>query len=1302
MTCEIQSVQFGIMSDADIVAISACVIDKATLTIEPGSVYDLRMGCVQNDSICETCCGTIWTCPGHFGHIELNVPIILFYKQCCSFLKCVCLHCCRLLVTKRELELNCVTGYDNCLAFVSNVSTCSHCKTPAPEIRLAIADATISAQHKLKNSKAVKELTPAFIKTVLDTIPDEDVQLLGLDTAMYQPKNLVLTKLPIVPTCCRPRMVTPDNISDDDLTLMLIDIIKSNNFIRAHPYDEKDCDAYNKAVSMIKYRALSYCDNSRGRATHNTNHKPMTGIKERINKKTGIVRQNLTGKRCDRTARTVIGPDPTLELDQVAIPPEIANTLTIPEYVTPMSLDRLTLLVNSGRASTVIKTSANNLKEPVKINVAHARIKRGTILRHTDIIIRNGVEIPVTNCKKILLATDKIKKVDGTIIDVVPNHFRHVELNIGDKVERYLSTGDAIYLNRQPTLHRNSMLGMKVVVKPGKTIRFNLSITKGLNADFDGDEGNIFCCETLESTAELNEIVNAKAHMLSAQTNKPEMVIVQDSLLAAYLMTRTPVQMSKCNFMNCLMRTNALDNAAYVDRGNDLFASDLFEYILPRDFHITYSAPSNLEIKNGKIVAGYFDKTVLGSTPNAIIRLLCLEYGNETAAKFIDNLQFLTNAWLEIYPFSIGIDDCLIGDCSQLIEIKRTIYKYFLEADAVHKSTSNKRVREARTNLALNKAKDIGLRIAKDALKPTNNCVSTVTSGSKGDFFNIAQITGLLGQQNLSNQRPTPTLTNNTRTLVHYPAVILDTTRKYESRGFVSSSFIGGLNPKEMWFHAMTGREGMINTAMKTARSGYIQRSCVKLGEDLKIEYDGTVRDASKNIYQFAYGNHGYDPCNVSFGGASVNNVYPVNIKRLCARLNVDSARLRKLTRDEIDDIVSRCKWNCQIDRALYDDIWTKHESLLVAQLETVELSSDKYLQFKAILVEKYHTARAIPGECVGILSAQSIGELQTQSNLNTFHTAGKLQTSGVDRFEEILNMTKTVKSPTMTIYFKQRYRTAIDLREAIGCSIVGATLKNVMAGYEPESLPCSRQYKYILRYRLRQSRLFSLLLDPETICDAISAMYTDCECECESLAIIVKIGVSSDDDSDIANISAKLEKILLCGFAGITAMHLDKSDDDEFYIITEGSNLKKALGHPLIDVKRLYTNDIWETYECFGICATRKMLFDDIKKVVKGVNDVHVKLLVDKMTIKGRPMSITRYTMRTNNVGPLSKATFEQSVDILLSAAFKSEKDVINGVSAAIVSGNQPRIGTGLPEMLIDFESLITCEASEIRDTYY
>lgn len=1287
---QINTIQFGIQSDRDIVNRSVCVISKPTLAVESGSVYDPKLGCVENNARCETCYETVWNCTGHFGHINLNVPVILFYKQAVSMLKIFCFKCHRLLCTKEELELQDVRGYEKIIAHLSTkISFCGHCNAPHAEIKYEPNDNIITAVYKLKSTVETSTLKPEAVKMIFDNIPPEDVAILGVDPKMFHPKHLVLTKFPVIPTCCRPRMITADNISDDDLSISLVDIIKANNLLHKDTANEK-------ARAIIKFKTLTYCDNSRGKAVHNTNHKPMTGIKERITKKAGHVRQNLMGKRCDKTARTVVGPDPTLRLNEVAVPEEIANMLTVPEYVTHLSRDRLTELVNTpGKASVVIR------KNGTRISVPAATVRLGTYLNHGDQIVRGGETITVADCKMEIREGDVITRPpkDGSgpakkIPTILPQK-KKLKLEIGDRVERFLKDGDFVLLNRQPTLHRNSMQGMKVVVKPGKTLRVNLAIVTGFNMDFDGDEGNMFVEETMEARAELEHNSNAIHNILSAQSNKPEMVIVQDSLLGAYKMTEKVQRMSRAHFMKCMMHiTHDYD---YSDRLRQIRAvrnepgvyttHALFGFIFPPTFHIDYP---NLTIQHGVVTSGFFDKSTLKGSKDSLIRVLCMEYGVDVTSRFIDNIQFLTNGWLELNPFSVGIQDCLIGDPQKKEEIKNITQKYFLEASNVSKSTDHPQIREARVNCSLNKAKDIGLKIAKEALKPDNNFISTVTSGSKGDYFNIAQITGLLGQQNLNGHRPTPTLSNKRRTLIHYPETIDDPARKYTSRGFVASSFIEGMQPDEMFFHAMTGREGMTKTAMGTATSGYIQRSIVKINEDMKVEYDGTVRDAKKNIYQFAFGNHGFDPAKVNINEAK-GEVYPVNVERLAAKLNrgagpesdrTDEAEV--LTEEEIEDIVEGCAWRSSIPEVIHDQMRRKQDAVLRRELNKVKLVPDKYEEFKKYIITKYNTCRATPGECVGIIGAQSIGERQTQTTLNTFHTAGKLQQSGVGRLEEILNISKKVKVKTCIVYFKTRYETSDALRKAVGCSLVGLYFGDLY-----KTKPSVEMDGTSLEFELDKKTMFTNRLNTYKIASAIRDREEEIFSKCQCIIGPTSIKVIFRTTQKINEYVAALNKVLVCGMEGVTAMHLDYNDG-EWLVVTEGSNLKRMLAHPLIDNKRLYCNDLWEVYECLGISAVRQMLFDDLKKVVGGVNTLHIQLLVDKMTYKGKPCSITRYTMRNNDVGPLSKATFEESTDILLAAAMKTEVENNAGVSAAIISGNQPKAGTGFMGLLVDYQKII------------
>ena len=304
------------------------------------------------------------------------------------------------------------------------------------------------------------------------------------------------------------------------------------------------------------------------------------------------------------------------------------------------------------------------------------------------------------------------------------------------------------------------------------------------------------------------------------------MCIVQDSLLGAYRMTLGTQLIRKDQFFDLSMKIDLpldkiLKKIQHIrkilkEKGKKVqcfTGKGLISLVLPDD--LIYEKKNNVnpdepvvKIYRGVLYEGTLDKSVLGATSNSLIQIINKEYGPDETATFIDGVQFLSNNWLLITGFSIGLGDCMVQGYDKVQEINDVIQKCYIEAEGIKSTTSHPGIREVRITGTLSKAKDIGLRIAKDSLDPKNNFLSTVRSGSKGDFFNIAQVTGLLGQQNLLGQRVPLTLNNGTRSLVHYPFENLPVEMEYESRGFVESSFIKGLSPRQFYFHSMSGREG--------------------------------------------------------------------------------------------------------------------------------------------------------------------------------------------------------------------------------------------------------------------------------------------------------------------------------------------------------------------------------------------------------------------------------------------------------------------------------------------------------------
>ena len=901
---EINNITFGIYSPSEIKKISVCCVDN-TKKIGYGSVYDPRMGTSLTSVTCETCNEDASRCPGHFGHIELHEQIIhpLYYRNVINILNCVCFRCFKLMITQEQLEIDGVINmkgpgrFERIIEKIKKIGMCCHdnCMAEKHKLKLSTTDHTILMTYEINKKTNSITMTTNEIHKILDNVRDEDVRLMGFDPSLSHPRNYILSILPVLPPVDRPYVQVNGNIWDDDITVQYFEIIKANEQIRQANINELDSTDIKrlKAVASLIFRIGTTFNNSQNKAKHTTNARPIKGIKERLTGKEGQIRNNMMGKRSNHTARTVIGPEPTLKSGQLAVPEEMANILTVPVRVMHSNISELQKMVNDGLVQTI------NKDDDKKTCINVKRFRLGTRLISGDIIHRNGKTINVNDLNHRVMDGDIIERA-GKVIDKLIISNRDYPIEVGMIVHRRLRDGDIVLLNRQPTLHKGSMLAMEVLIRKHRTIRMNLAICKSFNADFDGDEMNLHIPQGLESQAELKFLSAAKYNIISPQSSKPNMAIVQDSLLGAYRMTKDNKPITKSEYFTISMvlelKQDIMNRIQHIrrvlkEKGKKVqcfTGKGIISLFLPIDLSYEFKNNADVDepivkIYKGVLYEGVFDKTIIGSSHSSLIHLLNKEYGPDEAMYFIDCIQFCTSQWLLIRGFTVGLGDCLVTDKEKVHEIMDVVKKCYIEAAGISNTTTHAGVREIRINGSLNKAKDVGLKIAKDSLDKCNNFLSTVISGSKGDFFNITQITGLLGQQNLKGQRVPLVMNHGRRSLPHYPFSDLSLESEFESRGFIVNSFIHGLNPREFYFHAMSGREGITDTAMGTATSGYMQRRIVKLTEDIKIQYDGTVRDATGKIYQMAYGDSGIDPTMTT----KVNGIQEAcDIGRLIEKLN--------------------------------------------------------------------------------------------------------------------------------------------------------------------------------------------------------------------------------------------------------------------------------------------------------------------------------------------------------------------------------------------------------------------------------
>ena len=598
-------------------------------------------------------------------------------------------------------------------------------------------------------------------------------------------------------------------------------------------------------------------------------------------------------KYATRNRGTIIKPGDSLERRGV--------TIDNVSHIMPLKDDRVTRFTPPHARHLCYQTGDIFVRDEVRFEIS----KMGfPIVEDGDVISRKDYNLEKLKRETITQADDCIK------IHARPHQKKHFSLQVGDVVYRHLRDGDKVLFNRQPTLHNGSfqVLTVRIVRQSSrrrlgatsirssidqKTITLPLSVTKPLGADFDGDEGNIHAPQSEAAKTELARLASPSGSFTSSQFGNCNISLVQDAVLGCYLMTNGWNVVERNDFFRCAMAGDGWTPAFILQRiahneqiyrelgvykpGYEYSGKSLFSIMLPTDFCYT---TKDVKILKGVLYEGAITKTLVGGGQRSINKLLHKEYPIQSALQFINSAQFIPYEWLATEGFSVGLDDCSGVDKK---DVDTIIAKNLMNAQLIEKTTHDPIIRESKVRMCLSQAKDNGMLLAKKGMKDDNAFRVMVTAGSKGDYFNICQIGGLMGQQNIGGKRVVASMNGGRRSLPHYPFEDDDVKRRYESRGFIGSSFTSGLSPQEMFFAAMAGREGVVDTGMKTANSGYIQRKMVNIAADTKVQYDGTVRNGDQ-IIQFVYGGvDGFDGKNVIHHGEETDFC---DLARLVDKLN--------------------------------------------------------------------------------------------------------------------------------------------------------------------------------------------------------------------------------------------------------------------------------------------------------------------------------------------------------------------------------------------------------------------------------
>ena len=895
-TPKITNIQFGLLNPAVVSRQSVVHVTKPTLYIRqlpaPGGLNDLRMGTSDRRLPCGTCKNDVLNCVGHPGHIELAAPVyhVSMITIVLKILRCVCFFCSRLLVDYekearvQDERFKSADPKDR-LALMVNMCkakhVCLHCHGYQPKYTQIRTLTQIKTEFRPKDLEKVETeeervfvslpFTAATARSILEFIPDHEVRILGINPEFARPEWMILTVIQVPPPISRPSIMATDGSrarGQDDITLKLQDIVKANNtlariLIQTQTQTSSSsssslpvppptaCFFLTKAPSAEVKTAWDVLQNhlvqfmhhdaaaAAGAGSSNAprrNTRPLRLIPSRLKGKKGRFRGTLGGKRVDYSARTVVSPAPTYDIHEVGVPQIIAQQLTYPERVNLLNIHDLTRRVRNG---------------PLHPEGAAAVI-------HSD-----GTLIDLT----------LYKTASTTITDPLL-------LQPGWVVERYLRDGDWVLFNRQPSLHRMSIMAHQIRVTQDKTFRLPVCDTTPYNADFDGDEMNLHVLRTVEAVAEAKELMCVSTQIISPQSNKPIIGLVQDSLVSAFLLTHKDTFFERDVFMQMVMPIKYvlftdLPRPAVLKPRPLWTGKQLMSLLLPRFSLSTVVRSGNADgvhldkegamdvyeravvIRDGLLCAGALCKKTLGTSANGIIHVLVKDFGNNVAAQFISDAQRVLVEFMLCRGFSVGIGDCMMN-AELHSNVNDSINRCLTYGDTIIRSAEQGDIpisllEGCMTKLMTGVLNRAGAVVQQD-LPENNNVFTMVQSGAKGSSVNIAQILGCVGQQSVEGGRIS--CDTDKRTLPCY--------RRGEStadsRGFVANSYGTGLTAQEYFFHAMGGREGLVDTAVKTASTGYIQRRLIKAEEGLQVRYDNSVRNTKDHIVQFYYGGDSFDP----------------------------------------------------------------------------------------------------------------------------------------------------------------------------------------------------------------------------------------------------------------------------------------------------------------------------------------------------------------------------------------------------------------------------------------------------------
>src|SRR3989442_1745029 len=1222
---------------------------------------DGRLGTLEPRQKCKTCGNTASACPGHFGHIELAEPVIhvSFAKLIHRLLSITCRNCGRILLSEEKIEkfkvrhadlkqrLNTIPGayHDEIIKDAKKAQQCPHCG----QKQYRIEHDKPPSFHEIVAEGGAVRLTPSTVRERLERIPDDDLILLGMDPKAARPEWAVLQVMPVPPVSVRPSITLESGIrSEDDLTHKLVDIIRINQKLREALESGVPINIIQELHELLQYHVTTYFDNEVSGlppARHRSGRALKTLV-QRLKGKEGRFRGNLSGKRVDFSARTVVSPDPNLDINEVGVPLDVAARLTILEKATDYNFEEMKRLISNGPDTY-----------PGSLYIVRPDGRRVRLEFVTD--------------RKVVAEA----------------------LQPGFVVERHLRDGDIVLFNRQPSLHRMSIMAHRVRVLPYKTFRLNPTVCPPYNADFDGDEMNLHVPQGEEARTEARLLMQVQDQILSPRYGGPIIGAIRDSLTAAFLLTKKSTLLNRADVSKLLAAAGfegPMPEPAVTKPEEKWTGKQIFSIVLPKGFN--FVSKSNLSsyykcadcdkgvlhdcpydafivIKDGVLEQGVIDKASIGAEKSeSLFHRIVKDYGAEDARTFLNAVTKLLDRYMVLRGFTYAFDELEIPSATKekiakaIAKAEEKVNEYI---DSYRKETlerlpgqSLEESLELYIMNELSRARDVAGEFADQYFQMDNSGVIMSRAGARGSTLNISQMTASVGQQSIRGKR----------ILRGYRGRALSFFKPGDAgaaaRGFVYNSYRDGLEPIEFFFHAMGGREGLVDTAVRTQQSGYMQRRLINALEHLKIEYDQTVRDPHGNIVQYLYGEDGIDTAKSDHGEA-------VNISRLIeAESVVDEGR--KATEDVIKGIIGKYAEN------LNPRMKTNLEKTLLEN----RLSKEGVEKVMKKVLDLIDRALAEPGEAVGVVTAQSIGEPGTQMTLRTFHFAGVKErnvTLGLPRLIELVDARKKPVTPTMDIYLDEEHKVSREKALEVAREILFTQIGDVVDLTDTD-------YSGLLTFNLSEAKLAERgcsFADVQEVLEGSKKKYT---IKPNENKLSIKIIVPDEPDAQtLLTLKSKLLNTRVKGVPDIERVTIVKQDE-EWVIQTAGSNLSKVVAVEGVDLTRITTNNVYEIWQTLGIEAARTALIKEITNTLEEqgleVDTRHIMLVADLMTSKGYLQQIGRHGIAGTKTSVLARAAFEITVPTIARASLEGQIETLKGVTENVIVGATVPIGTGMVDL--------------------